>query len=156
MANESRGRAGELRLLPSVDLLRARLEDGTTPSDLLLAWIREALDEARVEIRAGAAPVGSSREEWTAEVVRRVAARRTARSGRVLRRVINATGVLLHTNLGRAPLSAEAQRAVLEATSGYSNLELDLGSGKRLLRAGERLHPKYQISLPKDLGEQLA
>ncbi len=48
-----------------------------------------------------------------------------------LRRVINATGVIVHTNLGRAPLPAAAQAAVLRATEGYSNLELDLETGER-------------------------
>ncbi len=48
-----------------------------------------------------------------------------------LRRVINATGVVLHTNLGRAPLSAEAIARVAEVAAGYSNLEYDLASGSR-------------------------
>jgi L-seryl-tRNA(Ser) seleniumtransferase len=48
-----------------------------------------------------------------------------------LRRVINATGVVLHTNLGRAPLSAAAAAAAAEVAAGYSNLELDLESGRR-------------------------
>ena len=48
-----------------------------------------------------------------------------------LRRVINATGVILHTNLGRAPLAASAREAVARAAEGYSNLELDLDSGER-------------------------
>jgi L-seryl-tRNA(Ser) seleniumtransferase len=48
-----------------------------------------------------------------------------------LRRVLNATGVVVHTNLGRAPLAAEAQAAVARIAAGYSNLELDLGSGER-------------------------
>lgn len=52
-----------------------------------------------------------------------------------LRRVINATGVVLHTNLGRAPLSPPAQQAVAEAAAGYSNLELDLAGGRRGERA---------------------
>lgn len=123
-----------LRLLPSVEVVRAQLDAGTTPSDLLLAWIREVLHEARTEIRAGASAPRPDREDWTREIVRRVGARRAEQSGRVLRRVLNCTGVLLHTNLGRAPLSAEAQRAVLEATAGYSNLELDLALGKRRSR----------------------
>ena len=46
-------------------------------------------------------------------------------------RVINATGVVLHTNLGRAPLSAEAIEAAGEAAVGYSDLEMDLGEGRR-------------------------
>src|ERR1700677_1063997 len=51
-----------------------------------------------------------------------------------LRRVINATGVVLHTNLGRAPLSASALAHICDTASGYSNLELDLESGERSRR----------------------
>lgn len=51
------------------------------------------------------------------------------------RRVVNATGILLHTNLGRAPLSKGAQKAIQQAAEGYSDLELDLKSGKRGARA---------------------
>src|ERR1700761_5714083 len=51
-----------------------------------------------------------------------------------LRRVINATGVILHTNLGRAPLSASALEHMVEIAAGYSNLELDLETGERSRR----------------------
>jgi L-seryl-tRNA(Ser) seleniumtransferase len=54
-----------------------------------------------------------------------------ARSRRHLRSVLNATGVVVHTNLGRAPLAEEALRAVCETAAGYSNLEYDLGEGTR-------------------------
>ena len=53
------------------------------------------------------------------------------RQQRGLRRTINATGIVLHTNLGRAPLAAEAIAAVAEVAAGYCNLEFDLGSGAR-------------------------
>ena len=48
-----------------------------------------------------------------------------------LRRVVNATGVVLHTNLGRAPLGSDAQQAIQELASGYSNVEYDLAKGQR-------------------------
>ncbi len=89
-----------------------------------------AVREARAlvaEVRGGAA----APEDWGAVLSERVA--RARRNG--LRRVINATGVVLHTNLGRAPLSAAAAAAVADIAEGWSNLELDLASGER----GERL-----------------
>jgi L-seryl-tRNA(Ser) seleniumtransferase len=58
-------------------------------------------------------------------------ARARARLSPSLRRVLNASGVIVHTNLGRAPLAADARRAVLEVAGGYSNLEYDLDGGRR-------------------------
>jgi L-seryl-tRNA(Ser) seleniumtransferase len=71
-------------------------------------------------------------KDWVARTV--VVAERLL--GRHPRRVVNATGVVLHTNLGRAPLAEGAARAAFEASVGYSNLELDLESGRRGNRTG--------------------
>jgi L-seryl-tRNA(Ser) seleniumtransferase len=87
------------------------------------AAIREALDHLRREIWAGKEPETSER------AVVAVAVR--VLSGRGLRRVVNATGVVLHTNLGRSVLSEKAVEAVVQAARGYSNLEYDLDSGTR-------------------------
>ena len=65
------------------------------------------------------------------EVERRLEARAAASARPSLRRVINATGVILHTNLGRAPLARQAIEALSETASHYSNLEYDLNSGER-------------------------
>lgn len=78
------------------------------------------------ELRAGRLPVPGSDEEYAALLHAEVA-RAEAPS---LRRVINATGVVLHTNLGRAPLAAEARRA-MAAAAGYGNVEFNLGTGRR-------------------------
>ncbi len=88
--------------------------------------IRVVLGELRSEIARGAGRVvdGAAILERCDKLV---AARR--RPG--LRRVINATGIVLHTNLGRAPLAAEAIAAMADIAAGYSNLEFDLASGKR-------------------------
>ncbi len=106
-----------LRDLPSVDELTRGLDDGAAVN-----VARELLERARDEIRRGTDPGdlrGRLREE--------LAASRAPR----LRRVINATGVIAHTNLGRAPLAEAAIDRVREAARGYSNLEYDLTSGSR-------------------------
>jgi L-seryl-tRNA(Ser) seleniumtransferase len=115
-----------LRELPSVDRLlgeehvlalsaahgRAAVTDAA----------RQALEAAREDIRAGA-EAGDLVARLEAELARRDASR--------LRRVLNATGVIVHTNLGRAPLASAALARVMEVGRGYSNLEYDLGSGSR-------------------------
>ena len=118
----------ERRQLPSVDrLLRepgiaALLQ--STPRSAVLTAIRSAIDAAR-DNRAGLP------EDWTAEVLEHLQTG-TARS---LRPVINATGVVLHTNLGRAPLAPSAIAAMTDVAQGYSTLEFDLANGTRGHRA---------------------
>src|SRR6266545_2207752 len=106
-----------LRDLPSVDELARGLDD-----PLAVDAARAVLSQAREEIRAGAEP-GDLRERLRAELER-------VRRPR-LRRVLNATGVIVHTNLGRAPLSEAALERVAETARGYSNLEYDLSAGVR-------------------------
>jgi len=113
--------AGEkLRGLPSVHEAAERLAADApgVPHALVVDEARRALEEARAEIRAG-------REANGAFVERRAAAALEALARPSLQRVINATGVVLHTNLGRAPLGP------LELPAGYTNLEYDLASGRR-------------------------
>ena len=92
----------------------------TAPRGAVVAAIRETLAAARTR-RAGPP------EDWAAEIRERLTERR--RPG--LRPVLNATGVVLHTNLGRAPLAPAAIDAVTAVAAGYSNLELDLDTGTR-------------------------
>ena len=112
----------KLRDLPSVDeLLRDELLAGQ-PHGLAADAARAVLDRAREEIRAGGAP-----ESLVDAVLAELAgARRPS-----LRRVLNATGVLVHTNLGRAPLADAALARLQEVGGGYSNLEYDLERGER-------------------------
>ena len=124
-----------MRALPSVDaLLRAAASDASLRARAgdagLTRLARAVTDELRAELRAGA-DGDQSRESLLAEALRRLsrAVGRDAASG--LRRVVNATGVILHTNLGRAPLSEAARRAVAEEAAGYCALEYDLASGAR-------------------------
>jgi L-seryl-tRNA(Ser) seleniumtransferase len=108
----------KLRDLPSVDEILGRLSalESEFPRELIVAEIRRALDAARQALRSGGEACNIE------DQVRATLARLSKPS---IRSVINATGVVLHTNLGRAPLGA------LELTGGYSNLEYDLTSGKR-------------------------
>ncbi|MCW5960745.1 MAG: L-seryl-tRNA(Sec) selenium transferase [Pyrinomonadaceae bacterium] len=123
----------QLRQLPAINQI---LESGSAQKTALelgeetaVKFARIALDELRSEILSGAA--ADSRGGLLAlaiEKFERVAGSER-RSG--LRRAINATGVIIHTNLGRAPLSENAVNALVENASGYCNLEFDLETGKR-------------------------
>lgn len=112
--------SGKLRELPAVNLVLERL--GTAgegfPRKVVVDEVRRVLEEARAEIRRGGDAGGDAIEK-------RVAASLARLARPSLRRVINATGVVLHTNLGRAPLGP------LTFPPGYSNLEYDLEAGRR-------------------------
>jgi L-seryl-tRNA(Ser) seleniumtransferase len=111
-----------LRSLPSVDRLVADELLAREPHELAVAAARTVLDRAREDIRAGRQP-GPLVEAVLEELQR---GRRPS-----LRRVLNATGVLVHTNLGRAPLAEDALARVVEVGAGYSNLEYDVELGAR-------------------------
>ncbi len=112
--------------LPSVDRLLAREEIRTLVErhgrPLVLAAARAAVARAREEIGAGYEP---------GDIGARVLYELDALVRPGLRRVLNATGVVIHTNLGRAPLAPEALARVQEAAAGYSNHEYDLQAGAR-------------------------
>ncbi len=106
-----------LRDLPSVDELATAVGD-----PLAVDAARAVLAQAREEIRAGFEP-GDLRARVEAEIA--------AARGPRLRRALNATGVVVHTNLGRAPLAEAALERVREVGRGYSNLEYDVTAGSR-------------------------
>ncbi len=118
-----------MRNLPSVDkvLNDARFSRSARiyPHDLAVSVIREKLEQERQSITAGKS--GASLDEIVTEVLDQL----EAIVKPSLRRVINASGVMLHTNLGRAPLSREALAAMEGVGRGYANLEFDLASGNR-------------------------
>jgi L-seryl-tRNA(Ser) seleniumtransferase len=114
-----------LRELPSVDRLLQDPRLRELPRELTLHAAREVLDEARQATLNGGWP--HALDELPSLVAQRVERATQLR----LRPVINATGVIIHTNLGRAPLSAAALSAASEAARGYSNLEYDLELGDR-------------------------
>jgi L-seryl-tRNA(Ser) seleniumtransferase len=111
-----------LRDLPSVDELLRDERVAAEPRAVAVAAARSALEHARAEIKAGR-HVESIVDVVLEEIER---ARRPA-----LRRGLNATGVIVHTNLGRAPLAQAALDRVAEVGAGYSNLEYDLAAGER-------------------------
>ncbi|MBI3960320.1 MAG: L-seryl-tRNA(Sec) selenium transferase [Chloroflexi bacterium] len=119
-----------LRSLPSVDRVladpRVREALASYRRDIVVDVVRRRLETARRDLAAGGSPLVAF-----PELVDGVLADLTLLGRPSLRPVINASGVVLHTNLGRAPLSREAAAAAQEAALRYSNLEFDLDSGER-------------------------
>ena len=120
MDSRSDSSAAELRSLPAVHDLAAQLD---APHVLAVAAARRAIDERRAALLEGD-PVEGDLVQRGRELLLEL-------DRPPLRRILNATGVILHTNLGRAPLAAAALHALSETSTGYSNLELDLHSGRR-------------------------
>ncbi|MBI5959209.1 MAG: L-seryl-tRNA(Sec) selenium transferase, partial [Chloroflexi bacterium] len=116
-----------LRELPSIDtLLRDRPDLAALYGhDRTVRVLRELVDEVRQALRSGG-PIPSR-----VEVLDRAADLLARETRPTLRPVINATGVIIHTNLGRAPLSAEAIEAIRAVSEGYSTLEYELEPGTR-------------------------
>ncbi len=119
----------EFRSLPSVDKLisdeRLKALESSYSRPFVVEVVRQVLEESRQSISRGeVAPSSDS-------LVKSVSAHVRTLAEPTLRPVINATGVIIHTNLGRAPLSQETIAAMDAASEGYSNLEFDLGTGLR-------------------------
>jgi L-seryl-tRNA(Ser) seleniumtransferase len=140
-----------LRLLPSIDALLRTPEAlalrERTGAQRLTTLARAVTDELRAEMLARASHYGANdataakddgaREALLAEAAQRLRLAVERDAGARLCRVINATGVVLHTNLGRAPLSAEARRRVAAEAAGYCALEYDVETGARGRRGGQ-------------------
>jgi L-seryl-tRNA(Ser) seleniumtransferase len=114
------GNLSALSELPAVHELAALLD---APHALAVAAARRAIEERRAEVLAG--------RQASGELAARAAEILAELERPSPRRVLNATGVIIHTNLGRAPLAAAARDAVARIAEGYSDLELDLESGGR-------------------------
>ena len=119
----------KFRSLPSVDKLlsdsRIRQLGDVYPHNLLVDLIRQRLEQERASIAQGTP--SSSLDE----IVESIHAQANALASLHPRYLINAFGVILHTNLGRAPLSKEAMAAMEVASKGYCDLEFNLDSGTR-------------------------
>ncbi len=125
-------RAAILRLLPSVeDVLRSTDAPSwldRLPRPRVVDTVRDAIASVRADILAGTRQTAAGLAELINE---RIAAAVGLFSERTYRPVINASGVILHTNLGRAPLGAPAIEAIVETAGRYSNLEYDIATGRR-------------------------
>ncbi len=123
------------RLIPSVDDLLQRPELSaaalTCGRDLATEAVRRATADLRALIGRGDAGLPETSDAAARWVERRAMQDIASRLRPSLRRVINATGVIIHTNLGRAPLAAEALVGAATVAGGYSNLEYDLSAGGR-------------------------
>lgn len=123
-----------LRGLPKIDelLLDEQLVFfmETTPRSVVVDAARELIDELRKEILSGERESVPEKEELISEICENI----TGKKKRNLRPLINATGVVLHTNLGRANLCRAAVESVLSVCDSYSNLEYDLKKGGRGVR----------------------
>lgn len=131
----SEGAEVNLAAVPSVDRVLQAPEVASFVRDhgreVVIGWTRECLAHARTRLRES--PNGVARDDIFAHVVEAIQGRATASTIDRLGPVINATGVTLHTNLGRAPLAESARRAVADAARSI-NLEMDLASGDRRYR----------------------
>jgi L-seryl-tRNA(Ser) seleniumtransferase len=132
------------RLLREPHLQQAAERLGPAP---LRALLRQALQSLRQEIRARGVE-GDELDRRIAALPQAVVRELEGRARSSLRPVLNATGVLVHTNLGRAPLTATAVERVRESATGYSNLEYDLAARRRGSRA-VHLERALELLLPE-------
>ncbi len=125
-----------LKKLPSVEsvLQDKRIEPSITRFSRkgITRIVREVIASYRAEITEGRVRKSEGIGE---SIIREAEARLGSLTGGRMRRIINATGVVLHTNLGRAVLGGEACKAILSAASGYSDLEIDIATGERVDRS---------------------
>ncbi len=127
-----------LKNLPKIDemmlLIEKRERLAGFPREIVKEACRSVVEELRGRILADKGKNGELRLPTQEQAADRAAGIIEGFRSYRLRRVINATGVILHTNLGRAPLCREAIERVVEVARGYSNLEYDLEKGERGLR----------------------
>ena len=124
----------DFRLIPSIEQLRQRAAvqalEARYGRDAVVTALREEAAALRARLADGAAGLATP-DEAAGAIERGIDARLAGRHRPSLDRAINATGVIVHTNLGRAPLAAAAARRVAELAAGYTNLEYDLEAGGR-------------------------
>src|SRR5215203_2498249 len=142
---ETPGTVENLRFLPSIDaLLRSETAGKLLPetgAKHLTVLARSVIDGLRREIQDKSESAADfSRENLLTEAEKRLEHVWRGEQSTSLQRVINATGVIIHTNLGRAPLSEKARQAIFDEASRYCNLEYNLETGKRGRRGARAEH----------------
>ena len=128
MSKQSRtGRARIPSMTSLLEAAAARRQLGKIPQSVLTDALRQAVDAVRRTMENGESADRCNAQALLDDAEKLIAARNAAR----LRRVINATGIVLHTGLGRSVLADAARERLAGAAAGYSNLEIDLDSGQR-------------------------
>ena len=121
-----------LQQIPKVDKILAdsscRLLLAKHPRPVVLAAVRRTLDELRIAARAGTLTTAALEPSALGAAIEQ---RLTAGETFSLRRVVNGTGVVLHTNLGRSPLAPSLREHLADIAFGYSTLEYDVATGER-------------------------
>ena len=140
-----------LRKIPKIDEVlqdeRLFFFTESTPRSVIVESVREVIEELRRDILEGRRNQMETKETLMTEIVARI----TGKKKKSLRRVINATGVVLHTNLGRANLSDKACESIMDVARNYTNLEYDVKRGAR----GSR-HDHVEKILTKITGAEAA
>ena len=136
-----------LRRIPSVEVLieaaEARWSTAEVPRRVVVAAVRAAAAAARELLQTGAAPPAAA-EDLRQSILDDAARRVKTTLGPHYRKAINATGIILHTGLGRAVLPAQALRQIVAELSGYSVLQVDVAGGQRS-RRDERIEELLRL-----------
>jgi L-seryl-tRNA(Ser) seleniumtransferase len=134
-----------LRRLPSVDALlkteTARTFSQSAGLKRATETVRTAIEDLRAGLVSSESNIDASRESLLELAEKQLAEKIENLNRRKFQRVINATGVVIHTNLGRAPLADAAKKAISETAAGYCTLEYDLETGER----GRRGRPAEEL-----------
>lgn len=127
----SNDRSAILRSIPSVEILAQSLELFDMPQLLVNRIIRKELETIRKDLTESCSGNGQNQPPGRESIEARIQSRLRSTARTRLQSVINGTGVVLHTNLGRSPLSEDVLHQVSDIATGYSNLELNINTGKR-------------------------
>lgn len=143
------GKCDKLRALPSIDkLLAVAINDPDMtkyPRELVTACLRQAVADVRKTLLQG-----NNNDDTQEALVTQAKALLEKYNQSSLQRVINATGVVLHTNLGRAPLGQRARECVARIMTGYSTLEYDVATGERGSRYAHVVKPLCELTGAED------